>query len=112
MATLVPIEYWLVLPLACTTIAFFTDSVVLSPIELVTEPEVVLADEPIAEVDSENADLILDALADVSRRGGAVLAATHNPAALSYAGRVVLLRDGAVEATGTPDEMAGHISTD
>jgi putative ABC transport system ATP-binding protein len=79
---------------------------------LVTGPEVVLADEPIAEVDTENADLILDALADVSRRGGAVLAATHNPAALSYAGRVVLLRDGAVEATGTPDEMAGHISTD
>jgi putative ABC transport system ATP-binding protein len=79
---------------------------------LVTNPEVVLADEPIAEVDSENADLILDALADVSRRGGAVLAATHNPAALLYAGRVVLLRDGTVEATGTPQELAGRISTD
>jgi putative ABC transport system ATP-binding protein len=79
---------------------------------LVTNPEVVLADEPIAEVDTENADLILDALADVSRRGGAVLAATHNPAALLYAGRVVLLRDGTVEATGTPQEMANRISTD
>jgi putative ABC transport system ATP-binding protein len=79
---------------------------------MVTSPEVVLADEPIAEVDTENADLILDALADVSRRGGAVLAATHNPAALLYAGRVVLLRDGAVEATGTPQEMANRISTD
>jgi putative ABC transport system ATP-binding protein len=79
---------------------------------LVTNPEVVLADEPIAEVDTENADLILDALADVSRRGGAVLAATHNPAALIYAGRVVLLRDGTVEATGTPQEMANRISTD
>jgi putative ABC transport system ATP-binding protein len=79
---------------------------------LVTNPDVVLADEPIAEVDTENADLILDALADVSRRGGAVLAATHNPAALVYAGRVVLLRDGVVEATGTPQEMSGRISTD
>jgi putative ABC transport system ATP-binding protein len=79
---------------------------------LVTGPEVVLADEPIAEVDTENAELILDALADVSRRGGAVLAATHNPAAMLYAGRVVLLRDGTVEATGTPQEMAGRISTD
>ena len=79
---------------------------------LVTNPEVVLADEPIAEVDTENADLILDALADVSRRGGAVLAATHNPAALIYAGRVVLLRDGVVEATGTPQELARRISTD
>jgi putative ABC transport system ATP-binding protein len=79
---------------------------------LVTNPEIVLADEPIAEVDSENADLILDALADVSRRGGAVLAATHNPAALFYAGSVVVLRDGAVEATGTPEEMANRIGTD
>jgi putative ABC transport system ATP-binding protein len=79
---------------------------------LVTSPEIVLADEPIAEVDTENADLILDALADVSRRGGAVLAATHNPAALLYAGRVVLLRDGTVEATGTPQEMTNRISTD
>ncbi|MFB3739241.1 MAG: ABC transporter ATP-binding protein, partial [Candidatus Velamenicoccus archaeovorus] len=34
---------------------------------LIAEPEVVLADEPIAEVDTENADLILDALWDVIR---------------------------------------------
>ncbi|MGZ8581464.1 MAG: ABC transporter ATP-binding protein, partial [Actinomycetota bacterium] len=46
---------------------------------LIAEPEVVLADEPIAEVDTENADLILAALWDVIGRGGAVLAATHNP---------------------------------
>jgi putative ABC transport system ATP-binding protein len=79
---------------------------------LITEPEVVLADEPIAEVDTENADLILEALWDVIRRGGAVLAATHNPEALRYANRVVLFRDGAIEAQGTPDEMADHLTTD
>jgi len=79
---------------------------------LITDPEVVLADEPIAEVDTENADLILEALWDVIRRGGAVLAATHNPEALRYANRVVLFRDGVVEAQGTPDEMAEHLTTD
>jgi putative ABC transport system ATP-binding protein len=79
---------------------------------LVIEPEVVLADEPIAEVDTENADLILDALADVARRGGAVIAATHNPEALEYANRVVLLRDGKIEATGSPEEIAGRLGTD
>ena len=79
---------------------------------LITEPEVVLADEPIAEVDTENADLILEALWDVIRRGGAVLAATHNPEALRYANRVVLFRDGTIEAEGTPDEMADHLTTD
>jgi putative ABC transport system ATP-binding protein len=79
---------------------------------LITEPDVVLADEPIAEVDTENADVILEALWDVVRRGGTVLAATHNPEALRYANRVVLFRDGAVEAEGTPEELASHLTTD
>ena len=79
---------------------------------LIAEPEVVLADEPIAEVDTENADLILEALWDVIRRGGAVLAATHNPEALRYANRVVLFHDGQVEAEGTPDELASRLTTD
>jgi putative ABC transport system ATP-binding protein len=79
---------------------------------LIAEPTVVLADEPIAEVDTENADLILDALWDVIRRGGAVLAATHNPEALRYANRVVLFHDGVVQAEGTPDELAGQLTTD
>ncbi len=79
---------------------------------LIAEPEVVLADEPIAEVDTENADLILEALWDVIRRGGAVLAATHNPEALRYANRVVLFRDGQIDAEGTPDDLASRITTD
>src|SRR4029453_1149577 len=54
---------------------------------LIAEPEIVMADEPIAEVDTENADVILEALWDVIRRDGAVLAATHNPEALRYANR-------------------------
>jgi putative ABC transport system ATP-binding protein len=79
---------------------------------LIAEPEVVLADEPIAEVDTENADLILEALWDVIRRGGAVLAATHNPEALRYANRVVLFHDGQIEAEGTPVELATRLTTD
>jgi putative ABC transport system ATP-binding protein len=79
---------------------------------LIAEPAVVLADEPIAEVDTENADLILEALWEVIRRDGAVVAATHNPEALRYANRVVLMRDGVVEAEGTPEEMAPQLTTD
>jgi ABC-type lipoprotein export system ATPase subunit len=79
---------------------------------LVVEPDVILADEPIAEVDSENADLILSALWEVVVRGGAVLAATHDPAALRYASRVVLFRDGAIEAEGSPDDVAARLTTD
>ena len=66
-----------------------------------------MADEPIAEVDTENADIILEALWDVIRRDGAVLAATHNPEALRYANCVVLFRDGVVEQS-TPQEVANR----
>ena len=79
---------------------------------LIADPEIVLADEPIAEVDTENADLILEALWDVIRRGGAVLAATHNPEALRYASRVVLFHDGKVSAEGTPEALVGQLTTD
>ena len=79
---------------------------------LIAEPEIVMADEPIAEVDTENADIILEALWDVIRRDGAVLAATHNPEALRYANRVVLFRDGVVEGEGTPQEVAPHLTVD
>ena len=79
---------------------------------LIPEPEIVMADEPIAEVDTENADLILEAFWDVIRRDGAVLAATHNPEALRFANRVVLFRDGLVEEEGTPQELASHLTTD
>jgi putative ABC transport system ATP-binding protein len=79
---------------------------------LIHDPELVLADEPIAEVDTENADLILEALWDVIGRDGAVVTATHNPEALRYANRVVLFRDGIVEQEGTPQEVAGHLTTD
>jgi putative ABC transport system ATP-binding protein len=79
---------------------------------LITDPDVVLADEPIAEVDTDNADIILEALWDVVRRGGSVIAATHNPEAVRYANRVVLFRDGKVEADGVPADLAAHLTTD
>jgi ABC-type lipoprotein export system ATPase subunit len=79
---------------------------------LIAEPEIVMADEPIAEVDTENADLILEALWEVIRRGGAVLAATHNPEALRYSSRVILFRDGKIEAEGRPEEISARLTVD
>ncbi len=78
---------------------------------LVIEPEVV-TDEPMAEVDSGNAKVILEALAEVAGRGGAVVCATHNPVAVGFATRVVLLRDGTIEAEGSPAEVATRLTTD
>jgi putative ABC transport system ATP-binding protein len=66
-------------------------------------PPIVLADEITAELDSINAALLLDLLADIHREGGTTLIlATHDAAVAARAGRVVQLRDGRVVDDGKP----------
>ena len=79
---------------------------------LVGQPTVVLADEPISEVDEANGERILAALWEVASRGGAVVVATHDPQAMEYATRAMLLRDGRVEAEGDPAELRASLTTD
>jgi putative ABC transport system ATP-binding protein len=79
---------------------------------LIGEPTIVLADEPISEVDEANGERILAALWEVATRGGAVVIATHDPQALEYATRAVLFRDGLIEAEGAPAELRARLTTD
>lgn len=61
---------------------------------LAPEPAIVLADEPTAEMDQEAAATVLDALEQVTRRGGGVIMASHDESALHRSTRVIALRDG------------------
>jgi ABC-type lipoprotein export system ATPase subunit len=79
---------------------------------LAGEPTVVLADEPTAELDGQAAGVIFATLSEVARRGGGVLVATHDPRVLSWADRVVALRDGVIEAEGSPSDVARVLTTD
>jgi putative ABC transport system ATP-binding protein len=64
---------------------------------LVTGAPVVLADEVTGELDSANAELLLDLLAEIHRREGMTLVlATHDPSVAARADRLVELRDGRV----------------
>jgi len=64
---------------------------------LVTGAPVVLADEVTGELDSANAELLLDLLTEMHRREGMTLVlATHDPAVAARADRLVELRDGRV----------------
>ena len=64
---------------------------------LVTRAPIVLADEVTGELDSANADLLLDLLAEMHRREGMTLVmATHDPSVAARAQRLVELRDGRV----------------
>jgi len=64
---------------------------------LVNDPEVILADEPTGNLDSETGAAILDLLRRLSVEDGkTVVLVTHDPEAAAIAGRVVRLRDGRV----------------
>ena len=79
---------------------------------LAREPDIVLADEPTAEMDHEAANNVIDALREVSLRGGGVILASHDPRVLLVADRVLVLRAGSMVAEGSPGEVAGFLTTD
>ena len=64
---------------------------------ILTEPEVVLADEPTANLDSANASLLLDMMEKLNREKQITfLFSTHDPLVMERARRLVRLRDGLV----------------
>ena len=63
---------------------------------LITQPQIVLADEPTGALDSRAADSLMDLFTQINRAGQTVLMVTHSTAAASRAGRVLFIRDGRV----------------
>ena len=68
---------------------------------IVNNPEILLADEPTGNLDTENSNNVLTLLRDLNERlGQTILMITHNPEAAAYGHRTVHMRDGKiVEAT-------------
>ena len=74
---------------------------------LVTQPRIVLADEPTANLDSTTGTAILDLMQELNRQGTTFLFSTHDPRVVSRAGRVVRLIDGrVVDDQATAAEVA------
>lgn len=65
---------------------------------LVTGPALLLADEPTGNLDSTTGKLILDLFKEIHRDGNTILLVTHDASVASAAGRIVRIRDGAVES--------------
>jgi putative ABC transport system ATP-binding protein len=64
---------------------------------LVTEPAIVLADEPTGNLDSRSGDDILKLLRQLcDELGQTIVTVTHDPRAASYADRIVFLKDGRI----------------
>ncbi|MCD7771402.1 MAG: ABC transporter ATP-binding protein [Oscillospiraceae bacterium] len=63
---------------------------------LVTEPRIILADEPTGALDSRATDELLNLFSKVNSCGQTILMVTHSVKAASHANRVLFIKDGVV----------------
>jgi putative ABC transport system ATP-binding protein len=77
---------------------------------LITQPAIVLADEPTGNLDTENSDAVLQMLRLSNQElKQTVLMITHNPEAASIADRIIHMRDGRIRGIEPGQgRVAGH----
>ena len=75
---------------------------------LVNDPDILLADEPTGALDSETSVQIMDILKEISK-DKLIIMVTHNPElAMSYASRVIKLKDGLIVDDSAPYSSEGE----
>jgi phosphonate transport system ATP-binding protein len=79
---------------------------------LVQEPELILADEPIASLDPRNTRLVMDALARINREYGiTVVCNLHSlDLARAYCGRLIGMSAGRVVFDGAPEALTENVA--
>lgn len=82
---------------------------------IITNPRLLLADEPTGALDSRATDELLRVFSDISREGQTILMVTHSVRAASRAGRVLFIKDGEVchqlyRGTMTDDQLYQRIT--
>lgn len=82
---------------------------------LITEPRLILADEPTGSLDSHATDGLLRLFDEINEEGQTILMVTHSTKAASHAKRVLFIKDGEVfhqiyKASQTTEEMYQKIS--
>jgi putative ABC transport system ATP-binding protein len=76
---------------------------------LVTDPLIVLADEPTANLDSETGQAILDLMKSLNQQKGTTfIFSTHDHRVMRYANAVVRIADGKVLGRETPEDAVAH----
>ncbi len=65
---------------------------------LVTDPDVIFADEPTGNLDSKSGGLIMDIIKRLNYKGKTVILITHETYTAQYAGRMIKIRDGKIES--------------
>lgn len=82
---------------------------------LITQPELILADEPTGALDSKATKDLLDLFNKINQHGQTIIMVTHSSLAASHASRVLFIKDGVVyhqlyKGDKTNEEMYQNIS--
>ncbi len=63
---------------------------------IVSDPEIILADEPTGNLDSRASIAVMEELKSIHEEGNTIIMVTHNPALTVYATRVINMLDGQI----------------
>lgn len=63
---------------------------------LVTEPKIILADEPTGNLDSKNGNEVMELLTDLHAHGATILMVTHSDYDASFSQRTIIMKDGMI----------------
>ena len=82
---------------------------------LITNPKLILADEPTGALDSRATDELLRLFGSINQDGQTILMVTHSVKAASHAGRVLFIKDGEVfhqiyRGTSTNEQLYQKVS--
>ena len=78
---------------------------------VVTEPQLVLADEITANVDSETAQSLLELMATLNKNNSTTfLFSTHDPAVIKFAKKIIILKDGIIHSEKASIEETGQFA--
>lgn len=75
-------------------------------------PKLVVLDEPNSNLDGEGETALMNTLQQLKLRGCTTVIVAHRPSVLQVVDKILMLNNGAVEATGPRDEMLGRFSAD
>lgn len=63
---------------------------------LITDPSIIIADEPTGNLDSSSSRLLMELFSEVHQSGNTIIMVTHNPELTRYASRVLYMHDGSI----------------